>query len=405
MRSIAKRFLADLLFCTALLLLLGSAALAEVKLPHIFSDHMVLQQKKAIPVWGTAAVGEDVTVSFAGQTVKTVADANGQWLVRLKAMKATAEQTGQTMTITGKNTVTFTDVLLGEVWICSGQSNMQMAVNGTNNAEQEIARANYPQIRLFTVPNVTATVPQDDCGGLWTVCTPTTVRGFSAVGFFFGRYLQEQLKVPIGLINTSWGGTVAEAWTSGDALRGKLPEFTPTLDSLIGKNETLDQAVADYRKKVAVRQQALDKLYAMEDDLASAGKTAAATFDDTSWKTMRLPANWETQGLPDVDGIVWFRKTIEIPAAWAGKEIILRPGPIDEVDNAWCNGVLVGGKGRMRTGETQFWNQPREYHVPGNLVKAGANVVAIRVFDAAGQGGAVGCDGGYHVCRAGRWVG
>jgi sialate O-acetylesterase len=394
---------------------LASAALAEVSLPHIFSDHMVLQQKKPIPVWGKAAPGEVVTVTFAGQTQQTVTDNTGKWLVYLKARNAKAGQTGQPLTVSGTNTVTFQDVLLGEVWICSGQSNMQMAVNGTINAEQEIANAKYPQIRLFTVPLVTAVTPQENCGGRWSVCSPETVPGFSAVGYYFGRYLHAQLKVPVGLINTSWGGTIAEAWTSAPALRAKLPEFNAALDELTKPNVTRDQANVVYQQALVKRQQAMETMYAMEDDLASAGKLAATDLNDGAWKTMKLPGDYKALGMPDVDGIVWFRKTIEVPAAWAGKEIILRPGPIDEVDNTWFNGVLVGGKGRIRTAETGFWNMPREYHVPGNLVKAGKNVIAIRVFNAVGQGGLWGAEANTlyaevadgsdktHVALAGEW--
>ncbi|HEY3375883.1 MAG TPA: sialate O-acetylesterase, partial [Armatimonadota bacterium] len=335
---------------------------------------------------------ESVSVTFAGQTKTTVADAAGKWMVYLKAMKAETGQTGQTLTVTGKNTLAFKDVLLGEVWICSGQSNMQVSVASMGNATQEIANAKYPQMRLFWVPTVTSATPQEDCGGGWAVCSPQTVPGFSAVGYYFGRDLHEQLQVPVGLINTSWGGTIAEAWTSESALRAKLPEFNTALDGLSHEDEAAQrQAAANYpalyKEGVAKRQQAVQTMYTMEDDLTGAGKLAATGFDDSAWKTMKLPGDYKALGLPNVDGIVWFRKTIQLPAAWAGKEIILRPGPIDEVDNAWFNGVLVGGKGNMRTGDVSFWSVPREYHVPGNLVKAGANVIAIRVFNASGQGG------------------
>jgi len=366
---------------------LSAVALAEVTVPHIFSDHMVLQQKKPIPVWGTANPGEKVTVTFAGQTKTTVADANGHWLVRLKAQIAHEKQTGQTLTITGSTTITFHDVLLGEVWVCSGQSNMQMAVSGANNAAQEFTAATYPQIRFFTVPNITTATPQPDCGGSWTVCTPESVPGFSAVGYFFGRHLHETLHVPIGLINTSWGGTVAEAWTSADALKAHLPEFTATLNTLTAPSASTQSAMAIYQQKLVEREKVCQVMFALEDDLTAAGKRAAIGLDDQQWKTIKFPGNWKEKTLPDVDGIVWFRKTIELPASWAGKEIILRPGPIDEVDNTWFNGTLVGGKGRSRTNETSYWDKPRAYHVPGTLVKAGANVVAIRILNQMGAAG------------------
>ena len=367
--------------------LMASVASADVTLPHIFSSHMVLQQHKPIPVWGKADPGEAVAVTFAGQTAKTVADAKGDWTLKLQPIEAKADQAGQTLTVTGKNTLSFVDVLVGEVWVCSGQSNTQMTVRSTLNSATEIAQATYPQIRLFTVPNVIATTPQNDCEGEWQLCSPDTVASFSALGFYFGRDLHQQLKVPVGLIHSSWGGTVAEAWTSDPALRAKLPEFTQALDALAAPGETAQQALETYKTKVAQRQAALPVLYAMEEDLTSAAKIAATDFDDSKWKTMALPTDWESQGLPDVDGIVWFRKTIDIPAAWAGKNIIVRPGSIDEVDYAWFNGVRVGGKGNLRAGETSFWNVPREYQVPGANVKAGKNVIAIRVLDALGQGG------------------
>jgi sialate O-acetylesterase len=374
-------------FCLLTFALLGAAAMAAVTLPHVFSDHMVLQQGQPIPVWGTAAPGERVLVTLGKAKRQTKADTQGRWRVALPALRAARKQPGLTLTVAGTNTLTCSDVLIGEVWVCSGQSNMQWPTSATVNAEKELAGANFPQVRLFTVPNITAAAPKDDCGGNWLVCTPETAAGFSAVGFYFGRYLHQQLKVPVGLINTSWGGTICEAWTSADALRAKLPEFNAQLDALANPSMTLQQAMAAYEKKLAERQEAVKAFYDLEDDLAGAAKTAAAGFDDSAWKTMALPGNWETKGLRDLDGVVWFRRTLTLPASWAGKEIILRPGPIDDVDNTWFNGTLVGGKGRERTGETAFWNIPREYRVPGNLVKAGANTLAIRVFDIAGAGG------------------
>jgi sialate O-acetylesterase len=373
------------------LLALAATGWGKVALPHIFSDHMVLQQGQPIAVWGTADAGEAVTVTFAGRRARTTADDKGQWRVRLRAQKANSK--GQTLTVAGTNTLTFTDVLIGEVWVCSGQSNMQMSVSSSLDAPKEIAAAKYPGIRLFTVPNTTALQPQTDCGGAWFVCAPETVPGFSAAGYFFGRHLHETLKVPVGLINTSWGGTVAEAWTSAPALRAKLPEFNNALDALAGKEEDQKKAVATYQQRLEERRAGLQELYSREDDVAAAGKYAATDYDDAAWKPMTLPGNWELRGMNDVDGIVWFRKTIDVPAAWAGKEIIVRTGPIDEVDQCWFNGVKVGGKGRMRTGETSFWNVPREYRVPGTLVKAGKNVIAERVFDALGQGGLWGATG------------
>jgi sialate O-acetylesterase len=206
-------------------LLAPAAAKGDVRLPHVIGDRMVLQQKTPVPIWGWADPGEKVTVTLASDAVTTTADAGGNWSVKFAPLAAGGPLK---MTVAGKNTVTISDVLVGEVWVCSGQSNMQWPVNRADDAEEEIAAADYPQIRLFTVTRNTAEEPVDDCEGQWAKCSPQTVPEFSAVGYFFGRTLHDRLDVPIGLINSSWGGTIAEAWTSHEALLGN-PDFEPIL--------------------------------------------------------------------------------------------------------------------------------------------------------------------------------
>jgi sialate O-acetylesterase len=202
---------------TAACLWLAAAGLArgDVTLPAVLSDHMVLQRDTAVPIWGRAAPGEKVTVAIAGQTKAATADAKGAWMVTLDALKAGGPHT---MTVSGKNTLTVSDILVGEVWLCSGQSNMAMAVGGARDAAQEAAAANYPQIRHFRVARTSARTPQGKGKGAWVVCSPRTVKGFTATGYFFGRDLHKHLKVPVGLINSSVGGTPVEAWTPASAL-------------------------------------------------------------------------------------------------------------------------------------------------------------------------------------------
>jgi sialate O-acetylesterase len=204
---------------------------ADVKMPAIFGDHMVLQQDTALPVWGTADAGEKVTVTVGDSTDNAVADASGKWMVKLKPLPAGTAPL--TMTVVGKNTLTFQDVLVGDVWICSGQSNMEFGLGNAHNAKEEIPKANYPLLRLFLVPHKISLTPQDDIApvptnslqGHWVLCTPENVikvggwNGFSAVGYFFGRELQTHLNRPIGLIGTYWGGTPAQSWTSLSALQ------------------------------------------------------------------------------------------------------------------------------------------------------------------------------------------
>jgi hypothetical protein len=198
---------------------------AAVRLPAVFSDHMVLQRDATVPVWGWADPGETVTVSIAGQTQSAKAGTDGKWSIKLEKLAATGPQT---MTVKASNEITLKDVLIGEVWLASGQSNMAMQVNGVNNAKAEIANAKFPEIRMFSVIRKTAETPQDECAGKWEVCSPETVARFSATAYFFGRDLHQSLKVPVGLINSSWGGTPIEGWTSVGAQQ-TLPALSASL--------------------------------------------------------------------------------------------------------------------------------------------------------------------------------
>ena len=195
---------------------LASEAAADVKLPSIFSSHMVLQQGQNNRVWGTAEAGEKVTVKIGKQSHSATAGKDGRWMVSLDALKTNSSP--QTMTVSGKNTVTYEDILVGEVWICSGQSNMAFAVASANDPDLQIATANYPKIRLISVPQVGTQEPQSDFKGEWSVCSPQTVGSFSAAGYFFGRQLHQTLGVPIGLIDNAWGGSACEAWINRDLM-------------------------------------------------------------------------------------------------------------------------------------------------------------------------------------------
>ncbi|MEO8498023.1 MAG: sialate O-acetylesterase [Planctomycetota bacterium] len=208
----------------------SSIAVAEVKLASVFGDHMVLQQELAVPVWGWAAPGERVKVTFGEQTKEAEADKDGRWQVNLDALKASAD--GKTLSVAGSNTIDLKDVLVGEVWICSGQSNMEWSLNNSLNAKEEVAAANHPQIRLFDVPGHTVSpLPNDTCPGTWKICQPDSTAGFSAVGYFFGRRLQQELNVPIGLVGSNWGGTRIEPWTSPDGFHS-VPELKAIADQV-----------------------------------------------------------------------------------------------------------------------------------------------------------------------------
>ena len=198
------------------LTLLTFTANAEVRLPNVFGDHMVLQRDQAIPVWGWSDAGEKVVVTLAGQRAETTADTDGKWSVKLDALPAGGPHE---MVVAGGNRLTFHDVLLGEVWVCSGQSNMQFALHSAFHSTEEIAAAIQPKLRMFTVKLVPSDTPRDDCEGSWAVCEPETAGNFSAVGYYFARVLVGELKVPVGMLHTSWGGTLCEAWTSDEAIK------------------------------------------------------------------------------------------------------------------------------------------------------------------------------------------
>jgi sialate O-acetylesterase len=234
-----------------MLLLVGvvSVASADVTLPSMFSDHMVLQRQIAIPVWGWADEGEKVTVTLCGQTKSATGDSDGKWSVKLAALEAGGPHT---LVVKGNNQIEIADVLVGEVWLCSGQSNMAMTVSRSANFDAEQASADHPQIRMLTVARVTAETPQERCDGSWQVCSPDTVGSFSATGYFFGRELHQELDVPVGLINSSWGGTPVQAWTCLKAQK-VLPELKSVLADWEQRIATYDPeaAKARYDKQLA----------------------------------------------------------------------------------------------------------------------------------------------------------
>lgn len=355
-------------------------AVANIRLPAIISSGMVLQQKSEDPFWGWASPHEEVVIKASwmdGHSMKTRADSNGKWMVKIKTPAAGGPYT---ITIKGDSTIVLTDVLIGEVWLCSGQSNMEMPVSGwpgasLKNSASEIKDAQYPNIRLFTVKRDAAIIPHQDCSGSWSPCTPTTVAGFSATAYFFGRQLYRHLKVPIGLIHSSWGGTVAEAWTSAKALR-KLGDFDSALNHINAVRGQVAKLQEEDKQNLQKWNMALSQV---NSEYEKPG------FNASGWKVMKLPTTWESAGYPNLDGIVWFRKVIVLPASWSGKNLELDLGPIDDEDITWFNGERVGGIEKMG-----YWAANRTYTVPGRLVKPGKNVIAVRVTDMSGSGGIYG---------------
>ncbi|HZH96674.1 MAG TPA: sialate O-acetylesterase, partial [Flavisolibacter sp.] len=352
-------------------LIMCSAAKANVTVPRVFSDNMVLQRNKPIPVWGWAKPNEIVVVQFKEQKKTGRADKNGNWMVNLSPEGAGGPYS---LTVKGTNAITFSNVLVGEVWICSGQSNMEWPVRSVINAEQEINAADFPQIRSLTVPRTISLKPEKDMkADKWQVCTPENVRNFTAVGYFFARKLYQELNVPIGLINTSWGGTQVESWISWKVLE-QSQEF---------KNLTASMPVLNLDSINRAKQIQLDKDYLVwKKDLIQPQDSASWNkpgIDDTNWSKLQAPALWESQGLYGVDGKLLFRKTFVVDKAGAGKAAVLELGKIDDNDVTYVNGVKVGA--------TEGYTVLRTYTVPPGILKEGNNVVAVLVEDNAGGGG------------------
>jgi len=353
----------------------------NIHLPLLFSDNMVIQMDKKFPVWGTADPGGKVVVEIAGQQKITEVDKDGKWRIDLEPISVGGPYE---LTIMGQDTTVYKNVMAGEVWICSGQSNMQMPLNHgwgkVNNFEKEVAAANYPNIRLLHVKRNTSTVPVDTISSVgWQECSPATISEFSATAYFFGRHVHNNIKIPVGLIHTSWGGTIAEAWTSAKALK-TLPDFVDEVQSIEKDTTNIEEAILAYNTKMKIRQQKIvgnDAGYRDGNYIWNAPE-----LDLSGWRKMILPTLWEKAGYKNLDGVVWFRKKIFIPGSMSGKDLTLHLGPINDDDITWFNGIKVGA--------TNGVSELRKYKVPGSIVKSGTNVIAVRVFDMGNNGGLYG---------------
>ena len=351
---------------------------AQVKLSPLFSDNMVLQQNSEVPVWGTAKAGVTVKVltSWDGATHECVAGPDGKWKVKVSTPPAGGPFEITLSTGKGKKRQTvLRNVMSGEVWLCSGQSNMEMPVKGwgcVKDYEKELEDAgNYPNLRLLNITRTYAYDPADDFkivggGSGWDVSSYKSVELFSACGYFFGRDIQKYTGVPVGLINASYGGTRIEGWTTLEAL-----ETMPSQKDFIAQRSAVEQEGRNVDSlKVKWR---TDILAADRGMKGSSAAWADPSMDDSSWKTMHIPGNIETVGLGSWDGVIWFRHVVDIPASWEGKDVSFNLQNVDDDDWTYWNGKLIG--------QTVGFNLFRRYTVPGKLVKAGKTVIAVRVLD------------------------
>ncbi len=349
---------------------------ADIRLPAIINDHMVLQQNQPVNMWGWADPGETVTVSFSGHLSKSAAAvtaSDGKWKMKLTVPEAGGPYT---LVFEGNNRIEINDVMVGEVWVCSGQSNMEFGIKGVNNAEEEIKSAEkYSMIRQFRPPRHAAAEPQEDCKGQWLICDSENVQHYSAVAFFFARELTDELNVPIGLIHSSWGGTPAQAWTRKEVI-DQFPYYVEQKKKIEQSKINPDRFETELEKKIEQwNTQAASMDTGMEENWYD------PKLNDSNWKTMSIPVRWE-KVIGQFDGIVWFRKKIDIPESLSGKDLYLHLGPVDDMDITWVNGERVGSMQVYGN-----WKKYRRYQVPASILKEKDNVIVVRVLDVSGGGG------------------
>jgi len=344
---------------------------AQLKLPRLIRDSMILQRDENIKLWGWATGHEKVLVRFNGKVYKTTADANGNWDVHLPPTKAGGPYN---MEITAGNKITLHDILFGDVWFCSGQSNMvhQMNIHDVTYAT-DIAEANNPEIRQFLIPTLTSLAgPQADLPtGYWSPAVKDAVRPFSAVAYFFAKKIYEKYKVPIGIINASVGGTPIEAWLSEEGTTNFPAQMT-----LLQKNKDTAYRNELQRQFAAAMGKSTPPIDA---GLAAQPAWYSGTYSPKGWRNIHIPGYWEDQGLKDLNGVVWYRREIDIPASMAGKPATVFLGRIVDADELYING--------QQAGSTAYQYPQRRYKINADILKAGKNLFVVRVTNNAGKGG------------------
>ena len=352
---------------------------AKVKLPLLVSDGMVLQRDSKLMIWGWASPGEKVQVKFNRKTVSTVTSSDGSWKIDLPPMQAGGPYS---MEVKGSNTIIMNNILLGDVWFCSGQSNM--VVNMERVKEKfpgDIASANFPEIRNFFIPTASdvTSVHKELPDAKWVSASPENVLGFGAVTFFFARSIYLEYKIPIGIINSSVGGTPIEAWTSKEGLK-EFPQLISRIEKL-RDTAYLKPLLRSAAKKAGTSAEATSDSRSTDKGMSGPLAWYDISYVPEDWQKFWLPGYWDDQGVRGLNGIVWFRKEINVPESMTGKPAKLFLGRIVDADNVYVNGTL--------SGSITYQYPPRRYNLPAGLLKAGKNIIVVRVTNYSGKGGFV----------------
>lgn len=353
-----------------------------LRLAPIFQSGAVLQRDIMVPVWGQAGPGSTIRVECAGYHAETRSDGEGNWFLRLPPLPVGGPYTLSVCDERGERQE-LDDILVGDVWVCSGQSNMEFQLCQVDEDGSQSHGADCPRLRLLTVGTAAGAMPQKDVAGRWQAATPESILHFSAVGGWFGRSIHQELNIPIGLIANAWGGTRIQAWLSREALM-RIPEtrveIPPYERQLYGMETSALPSYPD-----------ADAWFRAEgpenpDDHGAAHGWHLPACDDTGWESMKLPCRWQDAG-HDFNGVFWFRRRVTLPAAWRGKHLLLRLGAIDKHDETWVNGRLVGAIGWENRNS---WCTPRVYNIPAEVTAADELLIAIRVRSHLYHGGMTG---------------
>ena len=390
------------IFCYMLSFSQGMSVENSLQLNALFSDHMVLQQSANVSFWGTYTPNETLSVTGSwGSKSTTIVDSNGHWKLDLETPEAGGPFTVEIQTKFHKKSLV--NIMIGEVWLASGQSNMEMTLRGwppndiIDNSEEEIQKADYAEVRMFTVQKQLSLNPRGTFKGSWKVSSPETAGEFSASAYFFARRLHKTLKVPIGIIHSSWGGTPVEAWTSNEQVKktGDFDRILNTISSVDPQKETSDWFSKWKSIAIPVGDKQWDQLVVYDSEFKQ------VDYDDSQWNQVYLPGQFDAITQVDFDGVMWFRKTVHIRDLRS--DYTLEIEAIDDMDLIYVNGNKVGG-----FAGASYSNSKRAYKVSKRLLNKGANTIAIRAIDIGGPGTFKGpmllsSDSGSKISLTGYW--